>query len=386
MSAAHNYSASKASKNESISKYRDLTAGTAQPAPGPPVQPPKSRSTWIGKDAPTPLFNQIMLLPPKQRSLEISELRKSAEAQRANVETAARAFVNLMKAHGVTAYEHGSWVQGIALPDSDCDISCPEDRDLRRTRQVLQREGRKLGLFIDQDISDWRILLEHEPTGVQLDVTQRAYVSDEPYWKGEHVSSVLKGAKDPVAFREAVLLVKLWVKKHSQQMKPKDGYPNTYTFLLLFIWFCTHRQPRPVLPVIGCYAAEVVPGRGVWKYWMENGKRGEEASVPPEILVAEFLLFLQSDLYGHEISFDRADRLYMADQRDNNSKTWQVFEPFTFDRKCSARMWMEKRRTIIGNARVDRALILNSSSPDSHSQSSSGPSAGPPTSMLVQGR
>uniref|UniRef100_A0A0G4GPY7 Polymerase nucleotidyl transferase domain-containing protein n=1 Tax=Chromera velia CCMP2878 TaxID=1169474 RepID=A0A0G4GPY7_9ALVE len=180
-----------------------------------------------------------MPLGHEERPEFFARLTKTADRRETVVREVARTFIAFLRSHGVEAKQHGSWTQRIALPDSDCDISCPNDLNLEKTKEAVLRVQSRQEFVIQEEVSEWRLLIRGRH-GVLLDVTQKAMHHTEPYHKAEHIMTSVNSAVDENV-RLAVLVVKLWVRKHIQTFQPKDGYPNAYTFLLIFLFLCTHR-------------------------------------------------------------------------------------------------------------------------------------------------
>uniref|UniRef100_A0A0G4GIJ5 Polymerase nucleotidyl transferase domain-containing protein n=1 Tax=Chromera velia CCMP2878 TaxID=1169474 RepID=A0A0G4GIJ5_9ALVE len=159
-------------------------------------------------------FDLFVHAPPEEKVRRFDQLVQKVERGEGIVEEVAGSFRGLLKKHGVKMHQHGSWTQRIALPDSDVDISCPEDGNLVATRRALEsKENRRFE--VESAISEWRILVRDRKTKVLLDVTQKAAHSTEPYWKAEHIRRSINWAVDDNV-RMAILLLKPWVRKHEQ--------------------------------------------------------------------------------------------------------------------------------------------------------------------------
>uniref|UniRef100_A0A0G4HBX1 Uncharacterized protein n=1 Tax=Chromera velia CCMP2878 TaxID=1169474 RepID=A0A0G4HBX1_9ALVE len=310
-------------------------------------------------------FDRLVHAVPEERAGLFSELIEAVDKRETVVSEVASSFGALLKQYGVETQQHGSWTQRIALPDSDCDISCPDDRNLAATRRALEAPE-NVEFVVDENISDWRLLVRHKETGVQLDVTQKASFSTEPFWKAQHVWKAVNWAEDDNV-RLAVMILKLWVRKHSDTFQPKSGYPNAYTFMLILLFLCSHRE-KPVSHLITCFRTETETDKetaGEVKMWTLPESRPSTPlfSEDPLLLFQEFLDFLQTDLKGVPVTFDRETKIEIPKALEPHEqtaamKTWIVKEPFTGTTKCQPRGWLERiRRDTVSRAQTDFSTI-----------------------------
>uniref|UniRef100_A0A0K6S814 PAP-associated domain-containing protein n=1 Tax=Chromera velia CCMP2878 TaxID=1169474 RepID=A0A0K6S814_9ALVE len=293
-----------------------------------------------------------------ERSRLLSELDGIVNRRRPVVERVAQCFSALVSRHGVETQQHGSWTQDLALPDSDVDISCPEDPYLAGTRRALE-SPLNTSFLVEESVSEWRLLVRHWQTGVQLDVTQKAAHRTEPHWKAEHIRRSISWACDGNV-RSAVLILKLWVRKHAEKFQPKNGYPNSYTFLLIFLFLCTHRE-RPVIPILSCKQDSSGSG-GLSILRLARPSSLRLHSEDPLVLVQEFLGFLVSNLRGMQVDFDndrkRKIPTSLEGSAEQAAKVWSVKEPFTGIIKCQTRGWVERvRPDIVARAQKDFFVI-----------------------------
>uniref|UniRef100_A0A0G4HP93 RRM domain-containing protein n=1 Tax=Chromera velia CCMP2878 TaxID=1169474 RepID=A0A0G4HP93_9ALVE len=307
-------------------------------------------------------FDQLVSASPEVRAKLLAQLRANADRQKFIVKKAKSSFASLLSPFGVKPLVHGSWTQGIPLPDSDCDISCPEDVNLSETRRAL-RSLQNTRFSVREVVSDWRLLVRHTDSRVLLDVTQKTAYKDEPYWKSNHISKSLDWAKDENV-KSATLILKLWVRKHADLFQPKDGYPNSYTFLLIFLFLCTHRQ-NPVVPLITC-AVEGTGRDARLRSLPVSRPSTAVSSEDPLVLFHHFLGFLAADLKGMHIAFHYTERQSipqsLSEEDQVAARAWSVTEPFTRAVKCKPTVkWFEQiRPNIIRRAQADSVTVAES--------------------------
>uniref|UniRef100_A0A0G4G7B5 Uncharacterized protein n=1 Tax=Chromera velia CCMP2878 TaxID=1169474 RepID=A0A0G4G7B5_9ALVE len=305
-------------------------------------------------------LDELVQLGQEGRPVFFARLVETVNRRETLVREVAHSFISLLKSYGVEARQHGSWTQRIALPDSDCDISCPNDPNLEKTKEAVLQVQSRQEFVIQEEVSEWRLLIRGRH-GVLLDVTQKAMHHTEPYHKAQHIVTSVNSAVDENV-RLAVLVVKLWVRKHIQTFQPKDGYPNAYTFLLIFLFLCTHRQ-RPVIPLIKCLREETGEGVHLRNVKVESPPP-RLFSEDPLVLFQEFLAFLVADLKNMPVEFERSERRPIPtslspEEQLRANKEWFVKEPFTRAMKCrSSGRWSplwhaQIRPDIIQRAQAD---------------------------------
>uniref|UniRef100_A0A0G4HP71 Uncharacterized protein n=1 Tax=Chromera velia CCMP2878 TaxID=1169474 RepID=A0A0G4HP71_9ALVE len=249
-----------------------------------------------------PTFDQLVSASLEVRAKLLAQLRANADLQKKKIEQVVTSFTSLLSPFGVEPVVHGSWTQCIALSNSDCDLSCPEDVDLRKTREALKCQKHK-DFHVQDEVSVWRLLVRHAGVSrVVLDVTHKAAYTMEPARKADHVRMSVTAEN----VKSAILILKLWVRKHADLFQPKDGYPNSYTFLLIFLFFCTHRQ-NPVVPLITC-AVEGTGRDARLRSLPVSRPSTAVSSEDPLVLFHHFLGFLAADLKGMRIAFHYTER------------------------------------------------------------------------------
>uniref|UniRef100_A0A0G4HCL4 PAP-associated domain-containing protein n=1 Tax=Chromera velia CCMP2878 TaxID=1169474 RepID=A0A0G4HCL4_9ALVE len=304
-------------------------------------------------------FDRIVAVHPDERSRLFSQLIGLVDKREVIVKEVGRLFSDLLQSFGVQTFQHGSWTQRIALLDSDSDVSCPEDVNLQGTRRAL-RSPHNLHFVVEEEISDWRILVRHRQTGLQLDVTQKASHSTEPLWKAEHIRRSVDWALDENV-RITIFILKLWVRKHADQFQPKNGYPNSYTFLLILLFLLTHRE-KPVIPLLTCVSEDTQDrGDGLSILPVSRPSTDNLSSEDPLLLFHQFLGFLLSNLKGLQVDFDRTAHLDLFIRRNDYSvRQWTVKEPFTGTIKCQPRGWYDRiGPDIISRARMDFQTVAS---------------------------
>uniref|UniRef100_A0A0G4HD31 Polymerase nucleotidyl transferase domain-containing protein n=1 Tax=Chromera velia CCMP2878 TaxID=1169474 RepID=A0A0G4HD31_9ALVE len=208
-------------------------------------------------------FSRLLDLDSSEKRAELEQLRGIVDERKCVIDAVCSDFFRPLGAQGIQCAQHGSWVQGCALPDSDVDVRV-NDPNLTLTKRILGKKQEETeetgetgelrgaaGFTMTEEKGDWRLEVVHDSTGVLLDVISRSEVENESLLKTAHIVECLHQAVDENFFL-TVLLLKLWVRENRASFQPKFGYPNGYTFLLLLIFFCTHRHAAPMLPVIVC--------------------------------------------------------------------------------------------------------------------------------------
>uniref|UniRef100_A0A0G4IAY9 Uncharacterized protein n=1 Tax=Chromera velia CCMP2878 TaxID=1169474 RepID=A0A0G4IAY9_9ALVE len=313
-------------------------------------------------------LDEIIRLPVEERENAYDVLVQSIEERAVVIQTVARRFCELLGTKGVEAKLHGSWAQGTALMDSDCDIECPLDEGLRGTLASLEDQEKKPAaeFVVERRVKVWRLHVRHRPTDVLLDVTNRARCASEPYWKTEHVRRSLDSARDGNV-RRAVLLLKLWVRDNVTEVESVDGYPNTYTFLFLFLFFCTHRD-KPVVPILSCKWKELYSSFDKTHGSAEpfelsiqpQHKKRALCSEDPLELLFDFFHFLMADLTGARVDFSQQDSGFRPAlgpkaravlEESQKTPPWTVIEPFTDYPKMNMKEWREVRDAVVSRAR-----------------------------------
>uniref|UniRef100_A0A0G4H9A2 Uncharacterized protein n=2 Tax=Chromera velia CCMP2878 TaxID=1169474 RepID=A0A0G4H9A2_9ALVE len=276
-----------------------------------------------------------------------------ADMKRKSIEEAGKDISDLLKTEGLLTVAQGSWTQGTALPDSRLDVSVPQDRGLVRSRQILQSDPVQQIFRVEQEIDSWRLILRHVKTGVHLDVTSRCPCANEPLYKAEHIRRALTWARDD-QLKLCVVLLRLWLRKYKEDINPKDGFPNSDTFTLLLIFYCTHRSHAPVTPLIKCAMAQdrsltISPDNNPYSepdtVPLRDPDRDPNSPVVIEVrqLMSEFLLWLNNDLAGLEVHFEYTSR--QIEPRpivpEEEVPHWVVLEPFTKAEKCPPRLHIQ---------------------------------------------
>uniref|UniRef100_A0A0G4HVD2 Uncharacterized protein n=1 Tax=Chromera velia CCMP2878 TaxID=1169474 RepID=A0A0G4HVD2_9ALVE len=261
-------------------------------------------------------FDRLVQLCREDRDCFVSDLVEAVEQQEASVQSVALEFTLTVRQFivdglRIEAQPHGSWSEGIALPDSRLDISCSNDVDLAGTRCCLLQTEVAKRFAIEKDVSAKHLIVRHRETSILLDVTQKASHQQEPLWKVVHVLNSLKTVNEK-SMKEAILILKLWVRKHAEAFLLKDGYPSSYTFLLIFLFLCSHRQ-HPIAPLVMCQREQTA--EGVVRLCTEvlNTFDVECFSDDPLVLFQEFLEFLVSDFKGVQVDFELGSRLKLPE-------------------------------------------------------------------------
>eukprot|EP00434_Breviolum_minutum_P006323 symbB.v1.2.005582.t1/scaffold326.1/size228935/4 len=75
-----------------------------------------------------------------------------------------------------------------------------------------------------------RLLLRHQPTDLQVDIICRHQLEHQSHERDEVILALLDAC--PLA-RDLVMQIGEWVHAHTEEMPPKEGFPNTYTFRIM---------------------------------------------------------------------------------------------------------------------------------------------------------
>eukprot|EP00747_Dinoflagellata_sp_TGD_P210415 gnl/TRDRNA2_/TRDRNA2_83685_c0_seq1.p1 gnl/TRDRNA2_/TRDRNA2_83685_c0~~gnl/TRDRNA2_/TRDRNA2_83685_c0_seq1.p1 ORF type:complete len:457 (+),score=74.88 gnl/TRDRNA2_/TRDRNA2_83685_c0_seq1:2-1372(+) len=125
------------------------------------------------------------------------------------------------------AIVHGSRATGLAREDSDVDVVTT-----LKLPALLRRVSRENSCFTLVENVRWvrvpRLVLEHSPTGTQVDVIS---LSSNAYLR-ERDDAVRSFLQADVRVPEFAQLIGEWVRAHREQLPPRKGFPNTYTFRL----------------------------------------------------------------------------------------------------------------------------------------------------------
>jgi hypothetical protein len=222
---------------------------------------------------------------------------------------------------------HGSRALGFAQPGSNVDVLCT--RPLEGLLSELQGESkddkRKDQRFKYVDTipcsAPWyqppRLLLQHVPTGVQLDLISR-WSADIFVRERDAVTKACMAYDEKVQpFLELVLK---WSRKRKDQMPADEGNPNSYCFRLMALHFLMYRVIGILLPPLTKFGA----------FLNEKDERyaavkNKDKALKADELVIEFLDHLgKSGKPGNGLWADLRDPA-----KEGQAGVWQVVDPVT---------------------------------------------------------
>lgn len=200
------------------------------------------------------------------------------------------------------ARAHGSCACGLAGEGSDVDVLT------RRPLAELLRDVRDggSGFTLVEHICAAkvpRLVLRHRATGADVDAVHRA--SDPRARAKDRMLRAWLRLSPHV--RGFALLVAAWARRQRSELPRLDGYPSSYHFLLVALWYLANclRAVESTSPdglPQGSLAEDALASVGALGESTSNGQQGP--GNVPERLFRGWLAFLAGDAAGRRVSFD----------------------------------------------------------------------------------